>query len=92
MRAERSHWANHEQSPLVAEKETNAQRARERAVRPRADVALLNAGGVRANIGAGPITYGELYEAFPFDNQFAMVRMTVAQLRAMVAANLVRIR
>ena len=59
-----------------------------KAAGPRADVALLNAGGVRASVPAGPITYGALYEAFPFDNRFAVVRLTGAQLRAIVAANL----
>ena len=58
------------------------------AVRDDADISILNGGGVRANIGAGPLTYGELYETFPFDNRFAVVRMTGAQLREMVAANL----
>lgn len=59
-----------------------------RAVHPGVDVALLNAGGVRANVPAGPLTYGGLYESFPFDNLFATVRLTGAQLKAIVAANL----
>ena len=58
------------------------------ALRPDADVALLNAGGVRADVPAGPFTYGALYEAFPFDNRFASVRVTGAQLRTLVEANL----
>lgn len=58
------------------------------AVHPDVDVALLNAGGVRANVPAGPMTYGALYEAFPFDNLFATVRLTGAQLKAIVAENL----
>lgn len=61
-----------------------------RALRPDADAALLNAGGVRANLEAGPLTYGKLYEAFPFDNRFATVQLTGAQLARLVAFNLQR--
>ncbi|MEM9070231.1 MAG: 5'-nucleotidase C-terminal domain-containing protein [Myxococcota bacterium] len=52
------------------------------------DLALLNAGGVRANLPAGPLTYGALYEAFPFDNRFATVELTGEALRQIVAFNL----
>ncbi len=58
------------------------------AVHPDVDVALLNAGGVRANLPEGPVTYGALYETFPFDNRFAFVELTGAQLKAIVARNL----
>lgn len=34
-----------------------------------ADVALYNNGGIRADLAAGPITLGDLYEVLPFDNQ-----------------------
>jgi 5'-nucleotidase len=57
-------------------------------LRPDADVAILNAGGVRADLPEGPLTYGALYEAFPFDNRLAVVRLTGEQLRTLVAANL----
>lgn len=59
-----------------------------RAARPRVDVALQNGGGLRADLPAGPITYGDLYEAFPFDNRFATVRLTGAQLAQVLARNL----
>jgi 5'-nucleotidase len=59
-----------------------------RVARPRADVALINGGGLRANLPAGNLTYGALYEAIPFDNRFAFVRMTGAQLRALLADNM----
>ena len=42
-----------------------------REARPRSDVAVLNGGGMRAGLPAGPLRYGGLYEAFPFDNGFA---------------------
>jgi 2',3'-cyclic-nucleotide 2'-phosphodiesterase (5'-nucleotidase family) len=59
-----------------------------RALYPDADVAVLNAGGVRHSIAAGPLTYGELYEAIPFDNRFARVRLTAREVREMYEENL----
>jgi 5'-nucleotidase len=55
---------------------------------PGVAVALQNGGGLRADLPAGPLTYGALYEAYPFDNRFAKVTVTGRQLRAMIAANL----
>lgn len=52
--------------------------------RPTADVAIVNGGGLRTDLPAGPLRYGTLYEAFPFDNRFATVRMTGADLRAIL--------
>jgi 5'-nucleotidase len=52
------------------------------------DVAITNGGGLRANIDAGPITYGELYRVLPFDNRFAIVKATGAELEAAIVANL----
>jgi 5'-nucleotidase len=60
------------------------------AVRPDAQVALTNGGGLRADLPAGELEYGELYEAFPFDNRFAIVSMTGAHLRDLVTTNLTR--
>jgi 5'-nucleotidase len=61
-----------------------------RVARPGADVALTNGGGVRADLPAGPLTYGRLFEALPFDNRFATVKITGADLAAMIARNLAR--
>ena len=47
---------------------------------PGADVALLNGGGIRADLPAGPLRFGALYEAFPFDNRIARLTLTAAQL------------
>lgn len=58
--------------------------------RPRADLALFNAGGVRANLPEGELTYGELYATFPFDNRFARLRLTGAQLRDIVRFNMMQ--
>jgi len=59
-----------------------------RAAHAGGDVALLNAGGVRAEWPAGPLTYGTLYESFPFDNRFATVRITGAELAELIRRNL----
>jgi 2',3'-cyclic-nucleotide 2'-phosphodiesterase (5'-nucleotidase family) len=61
-----------------------------REARPKGDVALLNAGGMRAGIPAGPLSYGSLYETFPFDNVFASVRLPAGQLRAVLGRHLAR--
>lgn len=39
-----------------------------------------NTGGVRSAIDAGEVTYGELYKAFPFDNELMIVEVTGSQL------------
>jgi 2',3'-cyclic-nucleotide 2'-phosphodiesterase (5'-nucleotidase family) len=57
------------------------------AARPRADVALTNGGGLRADLPAGPLRYGPFYRAFPFDNRFAFLRATGAELARLIAEN-----
>ena len=61
-----------------------------RAARPEADVALYNGGGLRADLPEGPLVYGAFYEALPFDNRFALVRMTGADLARMLVDNATR--
>jgi 2',3'-cyclic-nucleotide 2'-phosphodiesterase (5'-nucleotidase family) len=61
-----------------------------REARPRADVAVTNGGGLRADLPAGPLTYGRLYEATPFDNRFATIQVTGAELADAIARNLAR--
>ena len=56
--------------------------------RPTADVAILNGGGLRADLPAGPLLYGALYESFPFDNRFATVELRADQLTALLARSL----
>ena len=55
-----------------------------------ADVAVTNGGGLRADLPAGPLTYGALYEALPFDNRLAHVKMSADALARMLAENLGR--
>jgi 5'-nucleotidase len=56
--------------------------------RPEAQVAMTNGGGLRADLPAGELSYGELFEAMPFDNRFAVVSLTGKDLRTLVTANL----
>jgi 5'-nucleotidase len=51
-----------------------------------ADVGLLNSGGLRADLVAGPLTYGHLYETFPFDNAVATLQLNATELRALLQA------
>ena len=51
-----------------------------------ADVAILNvSGGLRADLPAGELQYGDVYAMFPFDNRVAMLDITGAELRKIVA-------
>lgn len=60
------------------------------AARPEAQVALTNGGGLRADIPAGELTYGRLYEAMPFDNRFALIDMQGKHIRRLITTNLQR--
>ncbi|MBU0607387.1 MAG: 5'-nucleotidase C-terminal domain-containing protein, partial [Armatimonadetes bacterium] len=44
--------------------------------RSEADVALVNGGGIRASIDAGPITLGELLTVLPFNNELVTLELT----------------
>jgi 2',3'-cyclic-nucleotide 2'-phosphodiesterase (5'-nucleotidase family) len=43
---------------------------------PGIDFAFTNSGGLREDIDAGPITFGEVFEALPFDNTQVVVELT----------------
>jgi 2',3'-cyclic-nucleotide 2'-phosphodiesterase (5'-nucleotidase family) len=58
-----------------------------RKARP-ADVAITNGGGLRAPLPAGELTYGQFFEAQPFDNRFAALDLTGKDLREVVRRNL----
>jgi 2',3'-cyclic-nucleotide 2'-phosphodiesterase (5'-nucleotidase family) len=55
---------------------------------PGADAAFSNAGGVRISLPKGPLRYGTVFEMFPFDNSFAILKLTAAQLAGILAQNL----
>jgi 5'-nucleotidase len=52
----------------------------------KADVALLNPGGLRADLKAGSVKYGAIYEVLPFDNQVATLELTGDQLVRLLKA------
>ncbi|MBU6153941.1 MAG: bifunctional metallophosphatase/5'-nucleotidase [Bdellovibrionales bacterium] len=49
----------------------------------RADFALVNSGGIRTSLDAGPITYDGLFRALPFDNILQVVELSGAELKLM---------
>jgi 5'-nucleotidase len=61
---------------------------------PGADVAVNNngIGGLRADLPAGPLTFGRLYNVFPFDNRLVRLTLTGAQLQRVFAAEIARAR
>ena len=52
------------------------------------DVAIANSGGMRADLPAGPLTFGRLYAVTPFDNREMTLTMTGEELRRVIANNL----
>ena len=51
-----------------------------------ADIAIHNVrGGIRAELPAGELTFGRVFRMFPFDNRLAVVTMTGAELRRVIA-------
>lgn len=47
---------------------------------PDCKVALMNAGGIRASINIGEITYGDVVKAFPYDNTVSTAKITGKKL------------
>ena len=45
------------------------------------DIAFMNAGGIRAELREGELTYSDMFEVSPFDNYPAILQMTGAQIR-----------
>jgi 5'-nucleotidase len=51
-----------------------------------ADIALLNSGGLRADLAAGDLTYGAAFEVIPFDNTVASLSVTGDELKRLLQA------
>ncbi|MFN0185198.1 MAG: bifunctional UDP-sugar hydrolase/5'-nucleotidase UshA [Aquabacterium sp.] len=47
-----------------------------------ADIAVLNAGGLRDSLPAGPVSYRDVLKVLPFGNTIGLVEMTGEQLQA----------
>lgn len=50
------------------------------------DVAMTNAGGIRADLPAGDITWGQAYAVQPFANSLVRIRLTGGELKAYLEA------
>lgn len=48
------------------------------------DFAFMNPGGIRADLDAGPITWGELFTIQPFGNSLVRMDLTGAQVRTLL--------
>jgi 5'-nucleotidase len=48
----------------------------------RADVAIMNNGGIRTDLPGGPVTYGQLYAVLPFANRLLRLSVSGATLLA----------
>ncbi|BAC17147.1 5'-nucleotidase, C-terminal domain protein [Corynebacterium efficiens YS-314] len=46
-----------------------------------ADIGVMNAGGVRADLAAGPVTFADAYAVQPFGNTYGVVDITGAQFK-----------
>lgn len=63
-----------------------------RAGAPGADVSMNNtSGGLRADLPAGPLTYGAVFEVMPFDNRLVTFHLTGAELRKVLAAQIAKV-
>lgn len=49
-----------------------------------ADIAIQNRGGVRTDLPAGSLSYGQVYQVLPFDNEIVRVELTGAQIQHFV--------
>jgi 2',3'-cyclic-nucleotide 2'-phosphodiesterase/3'-nucleotidase/5'-nucleotidase len=52
----------------------------------RGDVAIMNSGGVRADLKAGPVTVGDLFEVQPFGNRLVRLQVTGATILRQIEA------
>lgn len=50
-----------------------------------ADVGLMNRGGIRTDLDAGPVTRRHAFELCPFENNVTVLKLTGAELTAMIA-------
>lgn len=48
------------------------------------DIAITNKGGLRRNIDAGEITFGDIYNVFPFDNKLTTLTLDGKQLMSLL--------
>jgi 5'-nucleotidase len=56
----------------------------QRAAVPGADFAFMNPGGIRADLAAGPVTWGNLFAIQPFGNSLVALTLTGTQVRQLL--------
>jgi 5'-nucleotidase len=54
----------------------------------RADFAIMNNGGIRASLPAGPVDYSQVFEISPFGNEIVRIRLTGREMRAVLEQGL----
>ena len=54
-----------------------------------ADIAFENAGGIRASIAAGTVTYGDVINVSPYGNYVVTKKLTGAQIKEMLESSLI---
>lgn len=54
---------------------------------PKADAAFANAGSLRDVLPEGDLTLGQLHHVMPFDNQLSLLKMSGAELKALIREN-----
>jgi 5'-nucleotidase len=55
---------------------------------PGAEIGITNGGGLRGDLPPGDLTYGALFEALPFENKLALIRMPGALLARIIKSNM----
>ena len=50
----------------------------------KADIAIVNVGGIRANWESGPITYGDVFRSMPFDNYISTLKLSGKEVKLML--------
>ena len=48
------------------------------------DVAMMNPGGLRADLDAGPLSFGDVYEVLPFENTVAILTLSGDELKRLL--------
>lgn len=54
-----------------------------------ADIALINSGIISGSISAGPVSFGMLYNALPYDNYIVTTKITGADLKKLLNTHMV---
>ncbi len=54
-----------------------------------ADIAILNSGSIRSSLPDGPVSFGALYNALPFDQYIVTTTITGAELKALLNRQMV---